>query len=740
MTRLIFIIYLSTALIFPFGALDRIVTQFLVLNFLNLIFVPLIFLKKIKRNELNFGFSMVELLFFGLFVLGIATSFVATDKSEVVVVASQILNYLSAAFVLRYFIKKENLKVDYIINVFIIFLVLEVSYVLISYAHNSIEIGNFNFSRGGYIGFFSNINITSFSIVLKLPFIFCKLYEKTSFLKHLKYFLTLTLSILALVILNSRGAYLAFFAIVILFLLFNVKNFRQIWRPLLSVLVAFGISVLFSIKFSSNNMVQRLSSINIENTTNVSSIGQRLYYYENALTSIFKDPLGIGLGNWKLLGTKYAREIVDGFIVPYHVHNDFLEIGAELGILGFILYISIPLILVFSFLRKNIFDKYRIAFFSSYVVFLIDSLFNFPFSRLGIMIQVMVFIIILEHYTFDSKRFSVRASDLSKKILGILAFVALSVSIFFSYKTYKSFVYSSDLLADFNSGNFIRDTEFIENIPSFPNMTPTTFPVKALKANYYLYKGESKKALEIINKSQSSNLGFKENVKSRILLLLNQVDSSYYYSKLALDKLPNNALHFLIFSANAAIRKDTNELRLRYANIKQLSDTLQPVFYIKSLMKSGVTFNDEEIDLAKRVFKTTQDNMIKNLVIELKYGKIKKQYIDSLYLKADEQFKIKNFNSSISNYETILNTIGFEEYAVFENLGLAYHLNKQYKKAIEKFDIVIDSFNIKTGNSELYKALSLYDLKEISKACNLLYQSEILGNKKARTLRQSLCK
>jgi tetratricopeptide (TPR) repeat protein len=295
-------------------------------------------------------------------------------------------------------------------------------------------------------------------------------------------------------------------------------------------------------------------------------------------------------------------------------------------------------------------------------------------------------------------------------------------------------------LADFNTSNFNRDTEFIENIPYFPNITPTTFPVKALKANYYAYKGESKKALEIINKSQSSNLGFKEIIKSRIFLNLNQVDSSYFYSKLALDKLPNNALHFLIFSGNAAARKDTSELRKRYGNIKRPQDTLQPVFYIKSLMNSGATFNDKEIELAERIFKKTQDNMIKNLVIELKYGKTKKQYVDSLYLKAEQQFQAKNFNDAISNYETILNTIGFEEYAVFENLGLAYHLNKQHKKAIEKFDIVIDSFNIKTGNSELYKALSLYDLKEISEACDLLYQSEIMGNKKARSLRQSLCK
>jgi tetratricopeptide (TPR) repeat protein len=157
-------------------------------------------------------------------------------------------------------------------------------------------------------------------------------------------------------------------------------------------------------------------------------------------------------------------------------------------------------------------------------------------------------------------------------------------------------------------------------------------------------------------------------------------------------------------------------------------------------MNSGATFNDEEIKLAERIFKKIQDNKIKNLVIELKYGKTKKLYVDSLYSKADEQFQAKNFNGAISNYETILNIIGFQEYAIFENLGLAYHLNKDYKKAIENFDIVIDSFNIKTGNSELYKALSLYDLNEKNESCRLLYQSEILGNKRARSLRGSLCK
>jgi O-antigen ligase len=182
----------------------------------------------------------------------------------------------------------------------------------------SIEIGQFStFSRGLYSGFFSNINITSFSIVLKLPFIFFKLLEKINLLKYLKYFLILTLSLLAIIILNSRGSYLALFTIIILFLILNVKNFKQTWRPLFSILIAFGISVLFSFKFSSNNVVQRLSSINIENTTNDSSIKQRLYYYENALTSILKDPPRNR--TWKLETIRPLNmqgKFVEGFTSP----------------------------------------------------------------------------------------------------------------------------------------------------------------------------------------------------------------------------------------------------------------------------------------------------------------------------------------------------------------------------------------------------------------------------------------
>ena len=49
--------------------------------------------------------------------------------------------------------------------------------------------------------------------------------------------------------------------------------------------------------------------------------------------SLFQNPiLGIGMGNWQLESIKADRENIQSYIIPYHVHNDFLELAAEIGI------------------------------------------------------------------------------------------------------------------------------------------------------------------------------------------------------------------------------------------------------------------------------------------------------------------------------------------------------------------------------------------------------------------------
>ena len=86
--------------------------------------------------------------------------------------------------------------------------------------------------------------------------------------------------------------------------------------------------------------LSRASTISF--STNDGSVNQRLRYYEDVLTHFSSNPIfGVGFGNWKFKSIDYDKKDIFGYTVPYHAHSDFIQIGAELGIIGFILYLGI---------------------------------------------------------------------------------------------------------------------------------------------------------------------------------------------------------------------------------------------------------------------------------------------------------------------------------------------------------------------------------------------------------------
>ena len=75
-------------------------------------------------------------------------------------------------------------------------------------------------------------------------------------------------------------------------------------------------------------------------TTDDGSVNQRLRFYKHALTSISKNLFfGVGIGNWKLVSIAYDSKDIKQYIIPYHAHNDFLQIASESGVLASIFYI-----------------------------------------------------------------------------------------------------------------------------------------------------------------------------------------------------------------------------------------------------------------------------------------------------------------------------------------------------------------------------------------------------------------
>ena len=72
-----------------------------------------------------------------------------------------------------------------------------------------------------------------------------------------------------------------------------------------------------------------------------------------------------------------------GYVVPYHAHNDFLELTVEIGILGGLAYFLF-FIITFLYSLKFYFKQKKIIFvliFSLCAVYFFDAMLNFPLER-----------------------------------------------------------------------------------------------------------------------------------------------------------------------------------------------------------------------------------------------------------------------------------------------------------------------------------------------------------------------
>ena len=105
-----------------------------------------------------------------------------------------------------------------------------------------------------------------------------------------------------------------------------------------SLILSFVLSS-FSLGFNNSaHAINRINSIDFqEESTNT-----RIRYYQYGIDQIIKNPIfGVGLGNWKIESIERDKQNIISYIIPYTMHNDFLEVGAELGVIGLVFYLSI---------------------------------------------------------------------------------------------------------------------------------------------------------------------------------------------------------------------------------------------------------------------------------------------------------------------------------------------------------------------------------------------------------------
>jgi len=757
---ILLVAYLSLGFIPNLQAVDKIAPQWLGMTILNLVSLSIFFF---YRNSITGIISRALSSTLSLFYIGFIfwaglSYFYAINPTEVLVNITRQVNVLImflSMIILLFNLKNKSHFISWILSVI---LSIEVYAVLAEALEMINTTGVIN--SGILKGMTANRNITAFSIAIKIPF---ALYLINSLdKKSFKFFLLILifLSFLCLSMIQSRASFLAVGLISVGFITMQTALYLLKIKKLSSLLTIGSLAIPLVLAIAVNqtliadkgaDALSRAASISI--STNDGSVNQRLRYYEDVLTHLKSNPIfGTGLGNWKLKSIDYDSKDINGYIVPYHAHSDFIQLGAELGIIGFLLYLGVFLLAVYYgylFIRysKSSLEEKSFVFLVIVAlgVYSIDANLNFPIARPQVLVVWTAIMALLVIY-YNNYKNSIETIKVNNKLTPIflsLAFLSLLPSLYITNKVYESLKGQMFLLQDFNSNQYNIPLNQVDNIvPDIPNITVTTIPIISVKARYYANAKKYDKALKMLEKGTKANpyLYYSEILKSKIFQEKGQIDSAKVYAKKAFFGLPNNDLHAstLINLINLTGDKESLEQIFEPLTYKNKENNWKNYLIVaSSLYPTKDKLIIERSKKATELFPANRE--FQGLYRQIAVGISGVNEASNYAAKGMEFFNTADYKNAALEFEKALLANPLD-YTHFENAATANYMIGKLEKAIEQIDAVINDFNPLNGKCEYIKALIFIRMGDPIGACPLLSTSRDSGFLQAETTFDQYCR
>ena len=399
-------IFLVFYFLIPFvpqnNTLDVVAFQWLLFSFLN--FILFIFTFLLKRFDLYKSRKLLLFTFF-IFIAFCSLSYTSNYTLGFQDFSRWFQVYLFVVLMLLN-LKDVQLNSLFIVRLISFILLFEIAVILYPLIYELIFNGFDIFEAtsvnpSAFNGITGNKNIAAASIVVKLPFALY-LLSRCKIISLLVSFFIISLSILSILFISSRASYISLTVILILgFLLPFIYSNLFLKSDKVKYLLSLTFSVIFGF-FLSSIFIPSASSLVVNKITSISysqqgSSGRNLLWSDAFSFGIQHPFTGGGLGSWKIESAPYWNSHGSDYLVPYHAHNDFLEIFAELGSLGFLLYLSLFVVMFFTFFYRSRSISHPLnllyfTFFLSLTAYFIDSFFNFPMERF---IMQMMFSVLL---------------------------------------------------------------------------------------------------------------------------------------------------------------------------------------------------------------------------------------------------------------------------------------------------------------------------------------------------------
>jgi O-antigen ligase/Tfp pilus assembly protein PilF len=742
-------------------AVDKIAPQWLYLSVLNLLcgFFLMINRKVFKERFLAVLTSYMSLSYIFFVIWAALSYFYAINPTEVLV---NIVRHFNTLFmflhlgILLYNIKDKNR----LLSLAIMAILTVEFYAVLEQALEMYKAGGIE--PGVLKGVTANRNITAFSIAIKIPYVLYLIVRTPKLWVRIVYALIVLLSLFSLSMIQSRASFVAA-ALIGLSLFswtatnfFKTRSFKEfffnIYYLLPLVLALILNQTLISDKGA--DALSRAATISI--STNDGSVNQRLRYYEDVLTHITNNPiLGVGIGNWKLTSIDYDKKDITGYIVPYHAHSDFIQLGAELGLIGFLLYLGVFFFagyFAFVILFKSDLEadnKWFVFMITALGVYFIDANLNFPIARPQVLAPWALTMALLTYYYHKVTQKKLTPKKATPKKVKALTFFPLVVivliipSVGITHTTYQSLKGQLFLLRDFNNNEYSVNMDKIDHItPELPNITVTTIPMKSIKARYYFNAKKYDKALALLDEGVSANpyLFYSENLKAQIYLKQGKIDSAFVNAKKAFYGLPKNALHASIYAQTLQIKRNPSEAIKVF---ELLSEKSGPVIWRNFLIVLSQIVSSQDQNFVKYASKAVElfpyDKELFSLKKLAVVGQQKINDAAAISQLGLDFFNRKLYVEAALEFEKALK-IDLLEYAHCENAASAFYMAGDYDKALIYSDRVINEFNPKTGKSEYINALAHLNIGGVPRACELLRQAIDYGYTQAQATLDQRCK
>ncbi len=567
---------------------------------------------------------------------------------------------------------------------------------------------------------YSNKNILTSAIFVKLPFTLYLLYFQRNWCKYLGG-LALFLGFLATFFLSARAFLLGTIALSLLLFIYSIIEYRRLKNR--KYIKLFGIyALILTLAFGTFAFVQktaypkdlsksagvgaRLGTITDKNN---GSNNLRLTAWGQSLQMTKKDPLlGVGIGNWKIRVLEYENSYSPTYTYMYKNHNDFLETMAEYGIIGGLAFIAI-FIFTFWYFAKVLFfkrdEETQHLFFLpavGLVAYSFDAFFNFPQDRPEIQALFAIYVgisaaLCLQQWNGDNffNKFSIKGKDTLLLILSIVIGLVLISTSYLLNENIKSLKLQRIIKEELNSGKLKSPSElFLKGFPPIPDITILEEPIAVQKARYLIKEKKYNQAREIMRNDNSNPFDArKEYFTANTFYKEKQYDSAFHYAKKALKLKPffynANALVSFVYERRGELDKSIELWRNYLKRVKKKEEAWRiPVVLL--MRQNKLKEAESLIDSACRYLPKRKKLLTLRTSIKQKMIPTDKLVI---YQEARKFYNNKNYKEAIPLFSQLIKDVP-EFVQAYQLRAICYFYLKKNKEAIKD----INNYEQITGN------------------------------------------